>query len=99
MYIENALRFRTELRKVLFELWDPIGVREVPQAQDEYDDYLGEISQLLMQEASEQEMVEYLYLVETQTMGLPEHDKALLLPVARALKKIMPRNDGKVLLI
>jgi hypothetical protein len=90
MYIENALRFRTELRKVLFELWDPIGVREVPQAQDEYDDYLGEISQLLMQEASEQEMVEYLYLVETQTMGLPEHDKALLLPVARALKKIMP---------
>ena len=90
MSIENSLTFRINIRKVLLEVWDPIGIRAVPQAQEEYDDYLGRITQLLVEEASDQEIVEYLYLIETQTLGLPEHDKALLLPAARALKKIMP---------
>lgn len=30
-----------KLRRVLLNVWDPIGVRDAPQAQDEYDDYAG----------------------------------------------------------
>ena len=50
--------------------WDPIGVKDIPEAADEYDAYLGEIRQLVMSGASTQLLFEYLWKVETQRMGL-----------------------------
>ena len=34
---------RSQIRRVLLNVWDPIGVKNEPNAQDEYDGYLGEI--------------------------------------------------------
>ena len=43
----ESRRIRTEIRRVLMTVWDPIGVRDEPNAQDEYDSYLGGVFGLL----------------------------------------------------
>ena len=50
--------------------WDPIGVRDWPEAADEYDSYLGDILVLLERRSTAFEIEEYLLSVETERMGL-----------------------------
>jgi hypothetical protein len=64
------------IRRVLMERWDPIGVREVPQAQDEYDTYVPVIHRLLATNRPKHELVDYLWSVETERMGLPGDRRA-----------------------
>lgn len=62
---------RAKVRQVLMDSWDPIGVREVPEAQDEYDAYVGRVYVMLMDEkASAEEIADWLYAVATGHMGL-----------------------------
>ena len=51
---------RSQIRRVLLTVWDPIGVKDEPNAQDEYDGYLGEIYGLLVRKATDQEMTDRL---------------------------------------
>ena len=41
-------RYHESIRAILLKDWDPIGAAEVPQAQDEYDNYVGEIHVMLI---------------------------------------------------
>ncbi|HEX9447226.1 MAG TPA: hypothetical protein VF920_04575 [Dongiaceae bacterium] len=53
--------------------WDPIGVRDEPAVQDEYDDYVGKVYVMLMDEqATAQAIVDYLQWAETDHMGLTD---------------------------
>jgi hypothetical protein len=67
---------RRLLRELFMHEWDPIGVRDVPEAQDEYDNYIGEAYVLLMDRgATAEDMEGYLRGVEdymglTQTRGM-----------------------------
>jgi hypothetical protein len=61
-----------ELRRILVEEWDPIGVREVPEAADEYDGYLGPLAARLREGASAEVIADYLTEVEEDRMGLGE---------------------------
>lgn len=66
---------RQRVRAVLMEHWDPIGVRGIPAASDEYDRYVGEVYVMLMDHrASEGEIEQYLYDTATDYMGLTPHD-------------------------
>lgn len=67
---------RTKIREILLREWDPIGVRDVQEAQDEYDGYVGKIYVLLMDECTTSEiMAAYLLELATDLMGLPsEHE-------------------------
>jgi hypothetical protein len=57
------------------EHWDPIGVRDVPEASDEYDRYVGEVYVMLMDErASEAAINTYLFKTATGHMGLSPSD-------------------------
>jgi hypothetical protein len=63
---------RRLLRELLMREWDPIGVRDVPEAQDEYDNYVGEAYVLLMDRGTTAEDMEgYLHGVEDY-MGLTQ---------------------------
>jgi hypothetical protein len=42
----ESRRIRRDIRRVLLTVWDPIGVKGAPSAQDEYDGYLGDVFQL-----------------------------------------------------
>ena len=53
-----------ELRQLLIEEWDPIHVRGVPEAADEYDTYLGQIASLLREGATVEDVAAFLNDVE-----------------------------------
>jgi len=42
------------------QVWDPIGVKDEPNAQNEYDGYLGNVYELLVAGASDERIAEYL---------------------------------------
>lgn len=69
---ERSRRRRVAIRHILMSKWDPIGVREEPMAADEYDMYIGDICALLDRSASDKEIVDYLFSVETDRMGLTD---------------------------
>jgi len=49
-----------ELRAVVMESWDPIGVSFAPEAHDEYDAYLGRIAVRLRDGISDAELARFL---------------------------------------
>lgn len=71
---------RSRIRWVLMEEWDPIGVKDVPEAADEYDSYIGGIFELLERNASGQEVAEYLRRIEIDKMGLVNTSGEPLMP-------------------
>lgn len=56
--------------EVLHYMWDPIGVRGIAQARDEYHSYLPRVFSLLMKDEDLENIVKYLILVEEDNMGL-----------------------------
>lgn len=54
----------------LLREWDPIGIANVPEAADEYDSYVVEISGLLIRHQSRQQLTDHLWWIETEHMGL-----------------------------
>lgn len=54
---------------VLWEVWDPIGVNDAPEARDEYTSYAPDIAQLLRSGASDDEIERHLATIITD-MGM-----------------------------
>jgi hypothetical protein len=78
-----------EIRRVLLDVWGPIGVRNAPNAQDEYDSYLGPLFRLLTTEATDDEIAEYLWRLVTEYMGLgPGTEMQEMYPTVAALRQI-----------
>jgi hypothetical protein len=68
---EASLQQTLEVRE-LWQVWDPIGVMETPDArQDQYDSYLDPTVRLLERGASTEEIEAYLEWVAYKRMGLP----------------------------
>jgi len=66
-----GLRHRLDnVKALLLSEWDPIGIRDQPAAQDEYDAYAAVIADMIHAGRSETELANYLVSVETQAMGL-----------------------------
>ena len=59
------------IRSILLTDWDPIGIKDEPKAADEYDEYIGDLSALLKNAASAEEIANYLVKIEREFMGLP----------------------------
>jgi len=69
-YIEQAKSYQEAIRLVLLREWDPIGVANVPQAQDEYDSYVSQIHGFLIRHEPRHKLVDFLWWAETEHMGL-----------------------------
>ena len=54
--------------EVLHYLWDPIGVRDVPAARDEYDSYVGHVFTMLKGEASNEQISKHLRNIRVVNM-------------------------------
>ena len=68
--VEKAKRYHSLIHGILLKEWDPIGVSHIPEAQDEYDSYVGEVHRLLSRRVPQHEIFNYLWSVETEHMGL-----------------------------
>jgi hypothetical protein len=84
---KRAREIQDSIREVLIRDWDPIHIQDIPEAQDEYDRYVGGVYQLLSGGASEFMIATHLASVERESMGFSSSAEALL-PVARRLRQI-----------
>jgi hypothetical protein len=65
---------RALVREILRRDWDPIGIRGVPEASDEYDSYADKAYVMLMDErATSEAIAAYLYQIAADHMGLGHH--------------------------
>ena len=58
------------VRQILIHEWDPIGIADVPEAQDEYDSYVAEVRAMLLHKVTKGRIVQHLWRIETDAMGL-----------------------------
>ena len=63
------------IQVVLLWSWDPIGVRGIPEAVDEYDSYAQFVLQMLETGVSDGEIADYLTSVIRDRMELPCNPK------------------------
>jgi hypothetical protein len=49
--------------------WDPLGIKYIPEIQNEYDSYVPAIYKLLITQRPKQEIFDYLWWLETNHMG------------------------------
>jgi hypothetical protein len=68
--LRHVKRYHGAIREVLLREWDPIGVSDVPEAQDEYDGYVYKIYGMLARHETRDRLVDHLLDIETTTMGL-----------------------------
>jgi len=83
-----------EIRRVLLEVWDPIGVKDEPYAQDEYDSYIGDIYEILAHNGSDEKIIEYLRWVAEDRMGFSHSPKDILGATVTALRGISIPKSG-----
>jgi hypothetical protein len=85
---KRAREIHRLIADVLRRNWDPIGVRDMPETEDEYDAYVGGVYRLLVSEASARELAEHLAHVETEALGFADTDPKTLIPVAGKLLRL-----------
>ena len=74
----------TQLRQLVMNTWDPIGVRGVAEAHDEYDGYLGGIADAVRRDLGEAAIADLLTGFATENIGLrPNQDRDIA--AARAI--------------
>ena len=77
--------FRSRIRDVLLNDWDPSNASRFESACGEYDSFVDPIADLLERGADEDAIVGYLHDVEQHSMCFPSLDTRRLRPVARKL--------------
>jgi hypothetical protein len=88
----RAREIQGSIRRVLLEDWDPIGIKDEPLAQDEYDMYVGAIYRLIASRASPMEIANHLARLEGDQLDLAIRADALL-QVAEKLHSLDVRLD------
>jgi hypothetical protein len=83
----TSRRIRVQIRHVLLDVWDPIGIKDEPNAQDEYDGYVGPIFALLSGGATDKQLSDRLLYFVNDRMCLIATPNAML-PTIRALRAI-----------
>jgi hypothetical protein len=91
----ESRRIRVAIRNVLLGVWDPIGIKDEPTAQDEYDGYLGGVYGLLVSGASDEQIEAHLLRIVTERMELSTAKKSDMADTVRALRQIPIPKDSK----
>jgi hypothetical protein len=76
------------------DVWDPIGIKGEPNAQDEYDGYLGGVYELLVSGAEDEDIADHLWRIATERMELPAK-KSDMADTVKALRQIQLPQSSK----
>jgi hypothetical protein len=90
---EWSRRNRVQVRELFWQHWDPIGVNDCENAEDEYDTYADRAYAMLMDEnRSADEITDYLYFISSDHMGLGQSQalKNLAIEIADRLVALKP---------
>ncbi len=93
--LNRVKRYNNAIRRILLKEWDPIGVKDVPQAQNEYDSYTPQICKMLINHESSENIFQYLWKIETDYMGLSgnqNHTRSIAKKLADIFGEIKGQN-------
>ena len=82
---KRAREIQESIRHILLHDWDPIGVADEPEAQDEYDSYIGGVYRILTTSRSEEALVQFLAGAVENLVSSQESAQDGLRSVARKL--------------
>jgi hypothetical protein len=68
--IDKIKDLHKKIKNILLYDWDPIGVNEFPEANDEYDSYVSSIYKFIIMQKPVNEIYDYLVWLEGEHMGL-----------------------------
>jgi hypothetical protein len=88
-----ARRVKQEIDRVLWEVWDPIGVNRIPNARGEYGMYVNGVFELLTSGASDESIADHLVTIATDRMELAGPTTAHMRPTVAALRAITLPSD------
>ena len=83
--IDKVAEIQRQIDSVLLRDWDPIGVADVPEAQDEYRGYSRGVYDVAVETRSARAVAEHLIRVERDRMGMSSRSPDQLLPVAQKM--------------
>jgi hypothetical protein len=94
---KNELRrIEREVRRVLWEVWDPIDGKQLGGADDEYDAYVGDVVSLLCKGSTDEQIAQQLLKLVTENMQLSRAQVAEMYPTVAALKSIhVPETSSR----
>jgi hypothetical protein len=87
----TARELQRQIGDVLLRNWDPLGVADHPEAEGEYEAYVGPVYRMLADGATDREIAEHLVRLETEALGFEDSHWRMLVPVARKLRKLYVR--------
>ena len=90
----RAKEIQRAIGEVLLRNWDSLGVKDVPEAKDEYDSYVGGVYRLIASGASAKQIPEHLVRLETDRLGYPDTDPKMLIPLANKLLRLNVRLES-----
>lgn len=73
---QHVKRLSASIRSILTQDWDPIGVCDKGENQDEYDSYIPVIIRMLNEDCDLDGLAEHLRHVESVHIGLSNHDRS-----------------------
>ena len=83
-----ARNVKQQIDRILWEVWDPIGVNQISPARDEYSGYVFVVFQLLTSGASVEEIAQHLLMIVNDRMELKAATVAEMQPTVTALRAI-----------
>ena len=92
-YRERAKQYHEAIRAILLKEWDPIGVSHIPEAQDEYDRYVGGVYGLLITRVDRHALFFHPWQIETDRMGLSGNRQGTE-AIADKLIRLRDRTEG-----
>lgn len=72
----KATDFYDQVREVVHYRWDPIGIAAYSEEMGEYDGYIPALCELLEKTVDPQQVFDFLWAMETESMGLDGDLKA-----------------------
>ena len=64
------LKLYSDIHDILLNQWDPIGVADIVEAEDEYNAYIPKIIDMLRSPCNKEDLFKYLRWLETEYIGL-----------------------------
>lgn len=86
---KRAKEIQNNIRQILFNDWDPIGINDNSNCFDEYDSYIGSIYKILASNRSEKELVECLFYFSEDLFGYDSKGNEIPNKCRQNLKPIM----------
>ncbi len=94
--LDRDQRLLEAIQDVLLREWDPIGVKDVPEAADEYVTYGYQIWRMLLGGRPLQELTDYLWWAETEHMALGVGSREATHALAERLARLPQEVDREL---